>query len=193
MADAVYLKAFYDKMDSLGADYDIIGLSYYPYFHGDLTALDEALTALEDGFPDRDIMLVETGYSYKWAVPGTVHDFQSRWEYSDSGQDKFARELVATLESHANCTGLFWWWMEYNAFGTNLSGWYNAALFDSTTGRATSALKTVCSFATETSGIPVWQQPDPAEIQWYDLSGRLAVPRSASKIYVGGGRKVIGH
>ncbi len=185
VANPQYLVDFYKKMDSLDADYDIIGLSYYPYFHGDLTALDAALSALEENFPARDIMLVETGYSYKWAVPGTTHDYQSQWAYSDAGQDKFARELVATLESHPNCTGLFWWWMEYNAFGTSLSGWYNAALFDSTTGRATSALKTICSFASE-SGVGTTDF-DRAPGSWYDTSGRPAgdIRSAAPGLYIG--------
>ena len=32
-------KNFYDKMNALGVDYDIIGLSYYPYFHGSMSVL----------------------------------------------------------------------------------------------------------------------------------------------------------
>lgn len=191
VANAKYLVEYYTKMNSLGADYDIIGLSYYPYFHGDLTTLDAALSALEENFPTRDIMLVETGYSYKWAVPGTTHDYQSQWAYSDAGQDKFARELVATLESHPNCNGLFWWWMEYNAFGTSLSGWYNAALFDSTTGRATSALKTICSFATDSgvTGVPV----DRHKGKWYDVTGCPVDDLTTAKpgIYAGPQGKIL--
>ncbi|MDE7159793.1 MAG: arabinogalactan endo-1,4-beta-galactosidase [Muribaculaceae bacterium] len=184
VANPGYLKDFYAKMDSMGADYDIIGLSYYPYFHGDLTTLDTALSTLEENFPGRDIMIVETGYSYKWAVPGTNHDYQSQWAYSDAGQDKFARELVATLEAHPACTGLFWWWMEYNAFGTSLSGWYNAALFDSTTGRATSALKTICTFADADSGITAPDAEAYDEI-WYDLSGRRTSPSENRGLKIG--------
>ena len=90
-------------------------------------------------------MMVETGYSYKWEVPGT--DQKVDYPYSDAGQDQFAKELVSLLLSYDKVDGLFWWWMEYNAFGTSLSGWYNAPLFDSTTGRATSALTTICAFA----------------------------------------------
>lgn len=141
------LVQIYDRIRRAGIDYDIIGLSYYPYFHGGLELLDDSLTTLERQFADKEVMIVETGYAYKWEVPGTIHDFSDKWAYSDAGQDAFARDLVSTLERHDNVNGLFWWWMEYNAFGTTLSGWYNAPLFDSTTGRATSALKTICSFA----------------------------------------------
>ena len=72
VANVAVQNNFYDRMRSLGIDYDIIGLSYYPYFHGDMSVLDKALTSLEGRYPDKQIMIVETGYSYKWEVPGTA-------------------------------------------------------------------------------------------------------------------------
>ena len=50
----------------MNIDYDIIGLSYYPYFHGDMSVLDNALASLQTNYPDKKIMILETGYSYKW-------------------------------------------------------------------------------------------------------------------------------
>lgn len=161
---------FYARMKNMKVDYDIIGLSYYPYFHGSMDVLDAALSSLESDFPDKSLMVVETGYSYKWEVPGSKFDLSSTWAYSDAGQNKFAQDLVATLEAHPNADGLFWWWMEYNAYGTQLSGWYNAPLFDSTTGRATSALKTICSFA-ETTGVDELSGREREDGAWYNLHG----------------------
>lgn len=66
---------------------------------------------------------------------GAGTDQKVDYPYSDQGQNSFAEDLVSMLEKHEQVEGLCWWWMEYNAFGTNLSGWYNAPLFDSTTGR----------------------------------------------------------
>lgn len=165
------LQEYYKKMESLGVDYDIIGLSYYPYFHGDISVLDKALATLETTFPTKPIMIVETGYAIKWAVPGTSHDFSSKWPYSDAGQNKFAQDLVSTLEKHSQVNGLFWWWMEYNPFNTSLSGWYNAPLIDPTTGRVTSAFATICSFAAD-AALSVPLVTTDAEVQWYDLQGR---------------------
>lgn len=180
---------FYSKMKVLGVDYDIVGLSYYPYFHGSLETLDNALGKIETIFPDKRIMIVETGYSYKWPVPGTDpdHDYSSTWPYSDQGQNKFARELVDTLEAHPATDGLFWWWMEYNAYGTQLSGWYNAPLFDSSTGRATSALATICSFA-DPSGVGILAGKM-REDAWHDLYGRRLPGRpSTPGFYIRNGR-----
>ncbi len=171
VAQVNVLTNFYDQMKKLEVDYDIIGLSYYPYFHGDMNVLDKALAALQTRYPEKNIMIVETGYSYKWAVPGTDHDFSGKWAYSDEGQDKFAKDLVATLEKYDRVDGLFWWWMEYNAYGTNLSGWYNAPLFNSLDGRATPALKTICSFGEGSSVNSIGAEDNEKEI-WYDLQGR---------------------
>lgn len=171
VADLSTLRNFYEHMGDV--DYDIIGLSYYPYFHGELYKLRSALEMLSSKFGTKEIMIVETGYSYKWAVPGTTIDTSSTWAYSDAGQAAFAKDLVTLLQEFDNVTGLFWWWLEYNAYNTSLSGWYNAPLFDSTTGRATSALKEICSFASNSgsvSNIEDDSQLRPGCI--YDLGGR---------------------
>lgn len=144
------LKDFFGKLNAMGVDYDIIGLSYYPYFHCPISGLDSTLTFLEHNFPQKNVMIVETGFPYKWEIPGTTQKVD--YEYSLAGQNAFASDLVGTLEGHANVTGLFWWWAEYNAYATGLSGWYNAPLFDSTTGKATPALKTIASFSSSEAG-----------------------------------------
>lgn len=171
VAQVDVLTNFYDWMNKLDVDYDIIGLSYYPYFHGDMNMLDKALSSLQSRYPEKNIMIVETGYSYKWEVPGTTHDYSGKWAYSEEGQDKFAKDLVATLEKYEKVDGLFWWWMEYNAYGTNLGGWYNAPLFNSLDGRATPALKTICSFG-EDSAVKSLKESESYSDHWYDLTGR---------------------
>ncbi|MCM1518782.1 MAG: arabinogalactan endo-1,4-beta-galactosidase [Pseudoflavonifractor sp.] len=185
-------KNFYNQMKKLNIDYDIIGLSYYPYWHGDMSVLDRGLTSLESNFPDKSIMIVETGYSYKWEVPGTDIDNTDRWTYSDAGQNAFARDLVTTLEAHSAVNGLFWWWMEYNAYKTNLSGWYNAPLFDSNNGRACSALTTICGFADDDSALDDIIA-DPSAVgddRWYNLMGQ-PVDRPSAGVYIHDGKKVL--
>lgn len=188
VAQVDVLSNFYDQMKKLDVDYDIIGLSYYPFFHGGMNVLDKALATLQTRYPEKNIMIVETGYSYKWEVPGSTHDFSGQWPYSDEGQDAFAKDLVATLEKYDHVDGLFWWWMEYNAYGTSLSGWYNAPLFNSLDGCATSALQTICSFA-KNSAVPTISTPDgKAETICFDLSGR-PTDTSSPSIKIQNGKK----
>lgn len=181
---------FYDWMKVLKVDYDVIGLSYYPYFHGPLSSLDSAIGQLEERYPDKSIMIVETGYAYAWEVPGTSQKVD--YEYSEAGQAQFASDLVDMLERHPAVDGLFWWWLEYNAFGTSLGGWYNAPLFDSRTGKATRALKIIASFASDDSGLTLRQEPAAPGVDSpvYDLQGRRVARPEPGMPYIRGGKKV---
>lgn len=192
VAQHAVLSYFYDKMNQLDVDYDIIGLSYYPYFHGNLDVLKKALSELEKKFSGKEIMIVETGYPYKWEVPGTTHDVSKDYAYTEAGQDKFVADLVKTLHEYSDVDGLFWWWLEYNAYGAGLSNWYNAPLFDSTTGKATKALTTLCTFLDVTNSIDTFL-PDSQEQgdgKWFDLNGREIKAPTAKGIYIRNGRKV---
>lgn len=88
VADTGVLKGFYDNMARRQVDYDIIGISYYPYYHGKLEQLEIALNTLENSF-DKDIMVVEAGYPAHWQVPGTTIDYSATYPYSDTGQKAF--------------------------------------------------------------------------------------------------------
>ena len=144
---------FYNQMKSRGVDYDIIGLSYYPYYHGDLSVLANALNSVSNAFQDKDIMIVETGYSYKYKV-GDL-DFSSTWPLTAEGQRKFTADLIAKLKPYSRLKGLFWWFPEANEYGLGGSywsqlhvndAWYNAGLWNHETGRATPALSELKSF-----------------------------------------------
>ena len=85
------LTNFYNQMNARGVDYDIIGLSYYPYYHGNLTALTTALNTVSNTFQDKDIMIVETGYS-TWDEPRAEQVMKDLFEKTDRG-DCEAEEL----------------------------------------------------------------------------------------------------
>lgn len=183
---------FYRQMERLGIDFDIIGLSYYPYFHGPLSSLDAAITELETDFPAKRIMVVETGYAYAWEVPGTSCAVD--YPYTQEGQAQFASGLVEMLEQHPAVNGLFWWWLEYNACGTMLSGWYNAPLFDSRNGRATPALRIIASFAERDTpdGVAGFASADRRPSVFYDLSGRpMPHPRPGTLCIDSSGRRLL--
>lgn len=192
VAQHAVLSYFYDKMNQLDVDYDIIGLSYYPYFHGNMDVLKKALSELDKKFSDKEIMIVETGYPYKWEVPGSTHDVTKDYPYTEAGQDKFVADLVKTLHEYSDVDGLFWWWLEYNAYGAGLANWYNAPLFDSTTGKATKALTTLCTFLDDTNSadtlLPDFE--DQADSKWYDLNGREIKTPTAKGIYIRNGQKI---
>lgn len=170
------LENFYTRMRQAQVDYDIIGLSYYPYFHGDMWLLKKALESTAANFPDKRVMVVETGYPYAWEVPGSIYDYTEKWPYSEDGQATFAHDLTDLLKSFPQVDGLYWWWMEYNAFSTDLSGWYNAPLTDSRNGRVTAAFPIIASFASDDAAVETIPTDTPSEEthQWYTPAG---IPR----------------
>jgi arabinogalactan endo-1,4-beta-galactosidase len=197
VANTNYLKAFYNDMKTAGIDYDIIGLSYYPYHHGSIAQLESALGTLESNFPEKDIMLVELGYYHKWQPDDVSFNYESTYPISEAGQKAFTDALIQKLESHPKVKGIFWWMMEANEYGLNWNTqrvtdkWYNAGLFDNETGKALSALSSLKDFIGTTGIEDITQQASPNKPNTiYSISGqRLNAPRQGINII--NGKKVI--
>ena len=142
------LRNYYLRLAEL--DYDIIGLSYYPHFHSTLATLENSISSLESysATSKKEIMIVETGQYHTYPPEDTVLEFEG----TEDGQQLFTQSLVGMLRNHENVTGLFWWWPEANECGLNWStkrvtdNWYNAGLWDNSTGRAMKAIGDLSAF-----------------------------------------------
>ena len=188
--------AFFRHIHENEIDYDIIGVSYYPYFKGPLSKLDNGLTQLEKNFPDKQIQLVETGYPSKWKVDGSTYDYTKIYPYTHEGQRQFTADLIATLQKHPQVNGISWWYAEANAKGCTgdlAEGWYNASLFDNETGRALPALYELKTFAEDPSAIvPFLNERVGERADWYTLQGqRLPSKPFRPGLYLNAGRKVL--
>lgn len=145
MGRASNVTSFYATLNNYTTDYDIIGLSYYPYWHGDLTVLNNLLTTLEATYPTKKIQIVETGYPHAYYPTGATYDLQSIWPATEAGQKAFTEQLVATLNAHSNVNGLYWWFPEANEYGINYTNcvttsWYNCGWWDNANGQVMDAL-----------------------------------------------------
>lgn len=185
--------------------YDIIGLSYYPDYHGTVATLNALLTTLENQHSDKKIMIVETGYGFQYPLNGAKEEYKNLYPLSDSGQKQFADALITTLSNHANVNGLYWWYPEYtlcNIVYKNGSedwskdftaGFWNAALFHYKTGKAMSALYALKDFLGETSGIE--QVPTvnkTTDDNWYTINGQLLNGKPTLKgVYINSGKKIV--
>jgi arabinogalactan endo-1,4-beta-galactosidase len=108
-ADTDGNRAFFDRFNSYAIPYDIIGLSYYPWWHGNLLQLRDNLLSLLGRYPDKDVMLVEVGYR-----PGEYRDGElpPYPEDAPGGPRKAFLEAVnQTLLSISDrrIKGIFWW------------------------------------------------------------------------------------
>ena len=198
---------FYNNLKNYSdVKYDIIGLSYYPDYHGNLTELNNTLSTLEIDHPDKNIMIVETGYGFEWQLPDAKYNFSSTWPISESGQKQFATDLIATLQAHPHVNGIFWWYPEYTLnnivfkngsedWSKNFTnGYWNAALFHYKTGKALQALYELKNFIGDPSGIETINR-EPLTVNqhaWYTLDGRKLNGKPSTKgIYIQNGKKKI--
>ena len=144
--------SFYQTLESYTTDFDIIGLSYYPYWHGNLSVLDGLLTTLETSYPGKKIQIVETGYPHAYYPSDASYDLQSTWPATEAGQKAFTTALVATLNAHSSVNGLYWWFPEANEYGINYTNhvttnWYNCGWWDNQNGQVMDALFEAAKYA----------------------------------------------
>ncbi len=135
---------FFENCNTYGIEYDVMGLSYYSAYHGNLTVLNTVLSKMEL-VSTKPIMIMECGYGYAWALPDTNYDLSSTYPYSNEGQKNFTVNMIATLKKHNQVKGMFWWWPEANENGIPwqnqiTSSWWNGSLFDNRDGKAQGAL-----------------------------------------------------
>ena len=184
---------FYQRLAANQVDYDIIGTSYYPYFHGTLSQLEKTIAQFGSQFADKQVMVVETGCAYRYQVGDNDQVYPLTYE----GQRRFTADLVAMLNKHNNVTGLFWWFPEANEYGLDWSTqrvtdeWYNASLFDNETGRALPATVELLNFLEDDkTNVPTIEM-SPDFQRWYTLDGRAITKPSLPAVYIRGQEKVV--
>jgi hypothetical protein len=106
--------------------FDLIGQSYYPFWHGDLNALRDCLnrTAGRYGKP---VVVAET--AFPWTNSAAVVGLPATPE----GQSRFVLELAAIVKAVPGGLGrgIFWWGTEYQHLaGVRTAGFEYRALFD---------------------------------------------------------------
>lgn len=185
--------AFFNRIKANEVNYDIIGTSYYPYYKGPISNLDKGLTQLEINFPDKQIMIVETGCGYHYKMG----DKETGYPLTYEGQQKFTAELITMLNKHQHVNGLFWWFLEANEYGLDwktkrvTDKWYNASLFDNETGHALPALYELKNFVSEGAGISSLSVEN-TRGGWYNLNGNNLKEAPTQKgLYIYRGQKVV--
>jgi len=98
---------FYDNLIAHHVPFDVIGLSYYPFWHGNLANLRGNLhdLALRYRLP---IIVVETAYNW---TPGAITAKKADFPETPEGQLEFLRALNAAVRGVPNGLGqgVFWW------------------------------------------------------------------------------------
>ncbi|RPH95664.1 T9SS C-terminal target domain-containing protein [candidate division KSB1 bacterium] len=128
---------FFDHLQNAGLNFDVIGLSFYPWWHGSLNDLSENVNDLATRY-GKEIQVVETAYPWTldwyddtFNLVGTSEQLLPGYPATPEGQLNFLRDELAIIRSVPNGlgTGLYYWepaWVSTPAFG---SAWENIALF----------------------------------------------------------------
>ena len=105
--DKVRTKEFFDKLNSYGVQYDVIGQSYYPWWHGSLNDLRENLVFMAREYK-KDIIVVETAYNWK---PAEYTKKPGPFPETPEGQAQFLDEVDRVVQETPNGLGkgVFWW------------------------------------------------------------------------------------
>ncbi|MBQ7381714.1 MAG: glycosyl hydrolase 53 family protein [Paludibacteraceae bacterium] len=140
-----YNSFYYNKLINGGVDFDIIGLSYYPFWHGYLTAaqvadksdknhLVNSIKNLATLFPTKRVHIVETAYNFQWwPTSGVNYDTRDAWPCSIAGQYAFVKDLVDALKPLSNVDGINYWFPEEAGNGDKgsvIPSWQNRGFWD---------------------------------------------------------------
>jgi len=129
---------FYNRLISQNVEFDVIGLSYYPWWHGTLSKLTANMNDLATRY-GKEIIIAETAYpwtlQYKDGtnnIVGTSSQLHSGYPATEEGQKNFLTQIKNIVRQATNNKGLgfFYWEPGYIAVSGLGSTWENCALFD---------------------------------------------------------------
>lgn len=112
---------FFGKMNSI--DYDYIGLSYYPIWHGkDLTEVASTIDALGEKY-GKKVLIAETAYPFTLLyndftnnIVGSNDQLVPGYPATPAGQKAFVLAVRASVEASTHGQGFAYWGGEWVAF-----------------------------------------------------------------------------
>jgi arabinogalactan endo-1,4-beta-galactosidase len=136
-------RKFWDRIVDAGIPFDVMGLSYYPWWHGTLSALKGNLEDLAMRYR-KDLIVVETAYPWTLSTGPNGHAMAPHdlavhpgYPATVDGQAAFLRDLMHVVRSvpEDHGRGLYYWepcWIPSQAAWSvgHPNNWANLALFD---------------------------------------------------------------
>jgi len=136
---------WFDSIIAEGVEFDVIGLSFYGYWHGDLRDLSANLADLAQRY-DKELIVVETAYAYTLDnqdgygnIIGSADQLINGYSATVEGQSAWFRDIMQVVKDAPGATGVFYWepaWLGLKGCGWNPAdpqsgnAWENQTLFD---------------------------------------------------------------
>jgi len=145
--DNALYRWWFDNIIAEGVEFDIIGLSFYGYWHGDLRDLAANLADLAQRY-NKELIVVETAYAYTLDNQDGYGNIIARegqlipgYPATVEGQSAWLRDLMQVVKDVPGglAKGVFYWepaWLGLKGCGWNPAdpqsgnAWENQALFD---------------------------------------------------------------
>ncbi|MBB3109540.1 arabinogalactan endo-1,4-beta-galactosidase [Paenibacillus phyllosphaerae] len=136
-------RSFFDEVTAQGIDYDVIGLSYYPYWHGTFQQLKSNMDDLAARY-GKQIVVAETAYPFTYEsgdagegnIAGENETKIAGFPASVENQKLVTETVLNTVAHVQNGLGLgaFYWepaWLPGVGWRSgDYNGWENQAMFD---------------------------------------------------------------
>ncbi len=127
---------FFDNLMGQDIAIDILGISYYPMWHGTIEDLNQNIYNLGDQF-QRPVLVMETAYPFTllWNddinnILGLESQLLDQYEASPAGQYSFLNDLLSVVDDNEYGLGVCYWSPEWITTDQLGSPWENQALFD---------------------------------------------------------------
>ncbi|TDT72039.1 arabinogalactan endo-1,4-beta-galactosidase [Hypnocyclicus thermotrophus] len=137
-------RTVFDELIKRKVEFDIIGISFYPYWHGTFNELTENLSDISKRYK-KDVIVVETAYAYTLengdSLPnifGKTEERKVGYIASVEGQKQVIKKLMDIIYNVPNNRGkgFFYWgaeWIPIKNSGWKIgegNAWENQAMFD---------------------------------------------------------------
>ncbi|MHB1920641.1 MAG: glycoside hydrolase family 53 protein [Chitinophagaceae bacterium] len=132
---------FFDQCDQFGVRYDLMGISFYPWWHGkDFTALQDSLNMLTLQHGNKGVLIAETAYPFTLSgadqatnIVGSSSQLMNPYPATPAGQLDFLVDLMSVVKKVSNGKGLgvcYWEpdWVAYN--GPTATDWQNGSSYE---------------------------------------------------------------
>ncbi len=125
-------KWFFDELRKQDVAFDIIGESYYPFWHGTFDDLKKCLSGCVERY-GKPVIVAETAFPWATTLGGKPVPPINGIPAGPDGQVSFVRQLGAVLAALPDHRGLgvFWWGAEYQATpGLNMDSFDARSFWD---------------------------------------------------------------
>lgn len=188
-----YLEDFFDKAIFYGVtDFDVIGLSYYPFWHGTYNEFKTTMDKLVDRY-GKPIVVAETAYAYRLhegndGLFTKIHEEVGGFAASPKNQ-RTVLELIMNITANVKDNmglGVFYWeplMIPVNGQDEN-KGWFNLAIFDGN-GRPLEALKAFRFDPSKANNRDVVKIYNPADVT-INMGERPELPKTVKALLFDG-------